>query len=100
MQNRKKSYKDHGVFDNEIGYIKSFCQNSNEAEKEIIRIALSEMDPYIAGNVYKNLVDGLSYEKICKKDYLFIGKGDFYGYCRRGVGAIKRWMILYNIWEM
>lgn len=97
---REKSYLDYGITDNEIKYIKEFCKNSNDNEKPIIKTALSELQPYIAPYVYYSLVDNLSYEDICAKNYLYISKGDFYGYRRKGMAAIKRWMILYNIWEM
>ena len=46
------------------------------------------------------VVDNLSYEDLCAKNYLYIGNGEFYRYCRKGMAAIKRWMILYGIWEM
>lgn len=100
MRTREKSYADYGITKTESIYIKEFCRNSNEEEKKIIRAALSELNPYIARNVFNSLVDNLSYEDICAKNYLYIGKGDFYGHRRQGMDAIKRWMILYGIWEM
>ena len=100
MRTREKSYSDYGITDDEVKYIKEFCRNANKEEQHIIRAALSELSPYIAPYVFYSLVDNLSYEDICAKNYLYIGKGDFYGYRRQGMAAIKRWMILYGIWEM
>lgn len=100
MRTREKSYSDYGITEEEKIYIKDFCRDANDEEKHIIRTALNELQPYIAPYVYYSLVDNLSYEDICSKNYLYIGKGDFYGYRRQGMAAIKRWMILYNIWEM
>jgi hypothetical protein len=100
MRTRQKTYSDYGISDVEVKYIKEFCQKSNDEEKRIIKTALSELSPYIAPFVYYSLVDNLSYEDICAKNYLYIGKGDFYGYRRQGMESIKRWMILYGIWEM
>ena len=100
MRKREMSYSDYGMTEDEVRYIKSFCQNSNTEEKHIIRTALCELSPYIAPYVYYSLVDNLSYEDICSKNYLYIGKGDFYGHRRQGMESIKRWMILYGIWEM
>lgn len=99
------SYKDYGITEKEMHYILDFCRNSNDEQKKIIRNALAELQPYIAPYVYYSLVDNLSYEDICAKEasggsYLYIGKGDFYGHRRKGMEAIKRWMILYNIWEV
>lgn len=94
------SYEDYGMTDKEVRYIKDFCRNANDKEKEIIRNALSELQPYIAPYVYHSLVDNLSYEDICAKTYLFIGKGDFYGHRRKGMENIKRWLILNNMWNI
>ena len=71
-----------------------------DEQKKLIKYALSELVPYIAPYVFYSLVDNLSYEDICAKNYLYIGKGDFYGHRRQGMAAIKRWMILYGNWEM
>ena len=100
MRTRQKTYSDYGISEEEVKYIKKFCQNANDEEKRIIKTALSELNPYIAPYIFYSLVDNLSYEDICAKNYLYIGKGDFYGHRRQGMAAIKRWMILYNIWEM
>lgn len=100
MRTREKSYSDYGISNNEVKYIKEFCRNANDDEQHIIRTALTELSPYIARNVFDSLVYNRSYEDICAKDYMFIGKGDFYGHRRQGMAAIKRWMILYNIWEI
>lgn len=100
MRTREKSYSDYGMTDEEARYIKDFCFHSNEEQKNLIRYALAEIQPYVAPYVFYSLVDNLSYEDICAKNYLYIGKGDFYGYRRQGMAAIKRWMILYGIWEM
>lgn len=94
------SYEDYGMTDAEVRYVKEFCRNANEYEKKIIKNALSELQPYIAPYVYYSLVDNISYDNMSKKKYIYIGKGDFYGHRRQGMDAIKRWMILYGIWEM
>lgn len=94
------SYEDYGISDDEVQYIKTFCKNSDDKQKLLIKCALSELQPYIAPYVYYSLVDNLSYDDICAKNYLYIGKGDFYGHRRKGMESIKRWMMLYRIWEM
>ena len=100
MRTREKSYSDHGITEKEVIYIKEFCRKANDEEKIIIRNALSELNPYIAPYIFFSLVDNLSYEDICAKNYIYIGKGDFYGHRRQGMAAIKRWMLLNNIWEI
>lgn len=100
MRTRDKSYQDHGITEEEKLYILEFCRNADDEKRLVIKNALAELNPYIAPYVFYSLVDNISYEGICAKNYLYIGKGDFYGHRRQGMAAIKRWMILYGIWEM
>lgn len=100
MKKREMSYADHGMTATEVIYIKEFCRNSNDEEKILIKNALAEINPYVAPYVYYSLVNNLSYDDICKNNYIYMGKGDFYGYRRKGMADIKRWMILYGIWGM
>lgn len=100
MRTREMSYADYGITDDEMHYILDFCRKANEEQKTIIRNALAELQPYIVPYVFYSLVDNLSYDDICAKNYLYIGKGDFYGHRRKGMAAIKRWMILCGIWEI
>ena len=100
MRTREKSYNDYGLSDKEVIYIKNLCRNADEETLNIIINALSELQPYIAPYVYFSLVKNMSYEDICAKNYIFIGKGDFYGYRRKGMACIKRWLILFNKWEI
>ena len=90
MRTREKSYEDYGITKDEVQYIKDFCQNADDEQKQLIKYALSDLNPYIAPYVFYSLVDNLSYEDICAKRYLYIGKGDFYGHRRQGMAAIKR----------
>lgn len=100
MRTREKSYEDYGMNEKEAMYILDFCRNATQEQKFLIKNALSELQPYIAPYVYFSLVDNLSYERMCQKDYIYMGKGDFYAYRRKGMAAIKRWMMLYGFWNI
>lgn len=101
MRTREKTYKDYGLSDDEINYIKEFCTKSNaEEQKNIIEIALSELSPYIAKKCLESLINNKSYDDLCKEEYIFLSRVDFYGYRRKGMAAIKRWMIWNNMWEI
>ena len=100
MRTRNMSYEDYGITDDEVQYILDFCRKANEEEKDIIKNALSEIQPYIAPYIYYSLVDNISYDKLSVKHMIYMEKGDFYGYRRKGMDAIKRWMIIYGIWEI
>lgn len=99
MRNREMSLEDHGVSEKDKVKILCFCTYANEKEKEIIKIALSELPSYISQYVYRSLTENMSYDAICKQDYIYLSCGDFYAYRRKGIGAIKRWMILYGLWD-
>lgn len=100
MRTREMSYADHGITEEEKRYIKDFCRNANDMEKQIIKIALSELNPYIALRIYDSLVSGISYDTICRREYLYMQPVDFYAYRRKGMESIKRWMQIYGIWKM
>ncbi len=100
MRKRKMSYSDYGMTSEEVKYVNNICRNPSENENLIIDTALTEINPYIAPYVKKHLFEKKSYEKLCGENYIFLGKGDFYGECRYVVAAIKRWMIWYRVWEM
>ncbi len=99
MRTREKSYSDYGITDHEKRYILDFCRQANEEEKMLIKNALSEIHTYISPYIYRSLTDGISYNNICKMDYIYMRPEDFYAYRRKGMEAIKRWMILCGIWN-
>ena len=100
MRIREKTYNDYGITEDEKRYIMDFCRNANESEKLLIKTALSELNPYISPYIFYSLVDNLSYDDICKREYIYMCCVDFYAYRRQGIAAIKRWMILNGIWEL
>lgn len=94
MRVRNKRYGDYGVTDEEKDKIILFCRCATKKDQEIIRWALQELDPYIADILFVSLTKGLSYERL---GYVAMSKSDFYGYRRKGIEAIKRYMILSGI---
>ena len=99
MRTRNKSYSDYGITEEEKKYIFDFCRSADDKQKAIIKEALSELNPYISRYIYRSLVYNQSYDDICKEEYIFMRKEDFYGYRRKGMEAIKRYMLLYGIWK-
>ena len=100
MRNRLKSLEDHDVWNEEEIKVLNFCRQANDIGIEVIKTALSELPPYISYYVYRSLTENMSYDAICKQDYIYMGCGDFYAYRRQGMGAIKRWMIWYGLWDI
>lgn len=99
MRNRLKSLEDHDVSEPDKVKVLNFCANATETERQLIKTALSELPPYISYYVYRSLTENMSYDAICKQDYIYMGCGDFYAYRRQGIGAIKRWMIWSGLWD-
>lgn len=94
------SYEDHGMTKEEYKYVIDFCKKAGENEKEYIREALSSLPRYHAKCVYDSLTANMSYEKMDRKNSIYISKVDFYAYKRYGAAEIKEWMICHGIWEM
>lgn len=99
MRTRNKSYGDYGITEDEKIYIRDFCRSADEEQKLIIKNALAEINPYIAPYIYYSLTEGKSYDKMIVKQEIYMSKEDFYGYRRKGMEAIKRYMQLYHIWD-
>lgn len=99
MRTRLMKYIDHDITDEDKIKILNFCSFAGEEEKSLIKTALSELPPYISPYVFRSLTENMSYDDICKQDYIYMSCGDFYAYRRKGMGAIKRWMMIYNIWD-
>ena len=100
MRKREMSYQDYGITKEEKNYIFNFCQNSDEEEKQFIKIALSKLNPYISPIIFKCLVEKLSFDELDKQEYMYVSKVDFYAEKRYGVYCIKNWMILNRKWNV
>ena len=102
MRTREKSYRDYGISKDDKNRILTFCRHAEESkyDKMIVKGALAEIaSAYVALILYEALTEGLSYERLDERRGLLIGKEDFYGYRRKGIEAIKRYMQLTGRWE-
>lgn len=97
MRTREMSYEDYGMDKKIVDGVREFYRKAIEEnitdDLQFIDYAFSEFDSYIAPLVRKNLFDGISYEKLCGQEYIYLGKQDFYGYCRQAIEKIDRWMM-------
>lgn len=96
MRARNKGYKDYGIDEEEIKEIILYCRNlKGEEREEVFKwIQQKGINQYVATYIIKSLVDGLSFEKMDKKYNLAMNKEDFYGYRRKSMEAVKRYMLL------
>jgi hypothetical protein len=100
MRRREMSYEDYGMTDAEVRYVKEFCRNAKGEDKALIRNALVQIPTDIAPYVYYSLTNKISYDEMCKKRYIYISKGDFYGHRRYAINQIKKMMISHNLWKI
>lgn len=94
MRTRNKNYSDYGMTDQEKDQILAFCRDAGEEDREIIFFALKELPPYMVPYIFMSLVDGKSYEKLDAQYGMAMSKEDFYGYRRKGIEAVKRYLLM------
>lgn len=94
MRTRDKGYGDYDITEEEKNQILSFCRKSGKEDREIIFFALKELPPYIMPYIYISLIDGKSFEKLDALYNIALSKSDFYGYRRKGIEALKRYMLI------
>ena len=102
MRTRNKTYTSYGISKDDKNKILTFCRHAKEKKQDmmIVKSALAEItSAYTALMIYRALTEGLSYEKLDERYGLVIGKDDFYGYRRKGMESIKRYMQLTGRWE-
>lgn len=86
MKTRDAKYEDYGISKERAKAVLEFCRNTtNEYERKMIYESVKYACPDIREQLYESLVSGKSYEKIQCKNYIPIGKKDFYGYRRKAM---------------
>ena len=94
MRTRDKFMKDYGISEKERETVISFCRNSNEADKQIIKWACHRANPDIEKELYNSLTEGIGYDGLSAKKYIPIGRKDFYGYQRKALYFLDEYLQL------
>lgn len=85
MRTRRTYYKDYGIDGEEIKRLKEICSNLDDEEDYLLKNATQYACPDLADQIYRSIKNNISYDVMVEKEYVPIGKGDFYGYRRKSV---------------
>ena len=100
MKTRNKSYKDYGFTEGEARRLKIFCRSEEfTKDDEFLLWEASDMsNPTIKKYIYDSIKKKTSYDQMSKRDYIPIGKKDFYGYQRLCLSHMRRLLIERERW--
>ena len=97
---REKSLRDYGITAEDEEKLKIKVKNLSEIEREhLVYAALSSCDPLLAVSVIRSIEEGLSYDKLNKKQYIPALPDDFYGYRRKTIATFYDRLRLFGLWE-
>ena len=96
MRTRHKSYKDYGFEEGEEKQLKLRCrsQDLEEHDKFLLRQAAEKATPDLSKEVYDSITQNLSYDDLCCRNYVPIGRDDFYGYQRLTLYYYRNFLML------
>ena len=86
MQTRLKGYADYGLTDKRVKEIMEYCRTS--ADREVIELAAEKANPSIAAYLVESVRERMSYDKLYKKYFIPLCRGDFYGYRRLTISLL------------
>lgn len=89
MRTRDASYWDYGISEAESKTLIEICHNADSQTELLLLKAAQEACMEYASSLFYSLRNNLSYEDVCSNNYLYIGKGDFYGYRRKVLYLLK-----------
>ena len=87
MRTRYMGYNDYNMDADDVKSIRHFCESieagsdDDSALKKCCQLANND----VAVQLYTSLVEGLSYDEIFKREYIPLGRNDFYGYRRKAI---------------
>ncbi len=96
MRTREHGYSHYGFRDGEARELKKWCKSPDFKQNELLMKSAKESNEVISNSIYLSIVKGLSYERIDGMDYIYIGKGDFYGYQRKALAIFRKALIRNN----
>lgn len=80
---RKLKLKDYGITAEQNKW--AVEQARLKENEKLVRLAAKQSHPGIADDIAKALIEGVSYDKLNKKDGVNIKRDDFYAYRRKAI---------------
>lgn len=87
MRVREKNYTDYGMTKEEVAKVFEECKAAENREKLEACARRSCPGNNLAAAVIQSIQTKSSYEKLSKREYIPIGKKDFYAYRRKTIAA-------------
>lgn len=86
MRTRIKGYGDYGLTKTRVKEILEYCRALSD--DSILKEAAEKANPLLAVYLVESIKDRMSYDKLYKKYYVPIWRGDFYGYRRLTISLL------------
>lgn len=93
MRTRNTYYNDYGFSQEEVKALKEWCKAPDFKEFVLLLECARKANVAIFNDIYFSIVKGLSFEKMDKKTYQYMGKADFYGYQRKTLSLFRNALI-------
>ena len=87
MRTRYMGYNDYNMDADDVKSIRHFCESieAGSDDDSALKKCCQLVNNDIAVQLYTSLAKGLSYDEIFKREYIPLGRNDFYGYRRKAI---------------
>ena len=85
MRTRDKSRKDYGLSAGHWDFLRDYCRSFGGEGKKLLQAACFRSNPELQRELYQSLSEGLGYDRLSAREYIPIGRKDFYGYRRKAL---------------
>ena len=90
MRTRNANHNDYGMNTSEYRMLTSMCKRKDDYTVKTLRAAVQECNEVIADELFTNLHEGVSFERLDgMKGLCYYSKQDFYGYRRKALFLFK-----------
>lgn len=84
----------YGMTQKEVHELKRYCKSEEFNKTDLLKACIEDTNIELLNPLYDSIRYGLSYERLCMRDWVPISKIDFYGYQRKCLAKFRNAMIL------
>lgn len=89
MRTRRTYYSHYGISESELKVWKQKCRNADKDFERLMSESAKKVNPFFQKEIFDSLRYNMSFEDLDKREYMPVGKEDFYGYQRATIFSIK-----------
>lgn len=89
MRMRRTYYSHYGISEKEVKSWKQMFKNADKELETIMNKEAQKVNPFFKKEIFDSLRYNMSFEDLDKREYMPVGKEDFYGYQRATIFLIK-----------